>query len=390
MTRVAYLDCIGGVAGDMLLAALLDAGADQALVREGVRGLAEGLELQVGRSERHGITACTAGFATVRDAPHRTWSDVRALIDGGNLPERARERAQETFRRLAVAEGRIHGISPDEVQFHEVGALDAIGDVCGVCIALESLDVEEVACSPLPLARGLTQAAHGVLPLPAPATLELMRGVPVQGRDVDAELVTPTGAALVTSLATSFAGMPEMTVAEVGYGAGARDLEAFPNLLRVLVGVPSPSIANGAVSLIEANVDDLSPELVPDVIESCLAAGALDAWTTPAGMKKSRPGTVLAALTRPMDERSVAEAMLRQSTTLGVRITHVKRWELEREFHTVTVEGHEVRVKVGRLDGEIINLAPEHDDCAAVARRLGRPTKTVWSAAMAAAHQQLT
>ena len=389
MTRLAYLDCVGGVAGDMLLAALLDAGADAKVVGEGLRSVRGELELLLERCTRHGIDSCRAAFSPVSDQPHRTWREIRVLLDKATLPERARRRAQEAFRRLAVAEGKIHGTPPDEVHFHEVGALDAIGDVCGVCLALETLDVERVVCSPLPVARGLIRAAHGVLPLPAPATMELLKGVPIHGREVDAELVTPTGAALVTALADRFTGPPAMTVTEIGYGAGARDLDAFPNLVRVLIGSETGGHANGKVSLIEANVDDLLPELVPDVVESCLAAGALDAWTTSAGMKKSRPGTILAALARPSQERPVAEAMLRHSSTLGVRISHLDRWELEREFHTVTVDGYQVRVKVARLDGEIVNVSPEHDDCAAAARARSRPIKTVWSAALAAAHQEL-
>jgi uncharacterized protein (TIGR00299 family) protein len=386
VSRVLYIDCIGGVAGDMLLGALLDAGADIDVVRRGLDGLGvDGLALETEPAVRHGIAATRAIVSGADAQPHRHWASIRAQIEEAGLPPRARDVAQEAFRRLAHAEGRIHAIDPEKVHFHEVGAVDAIGEVCGVALALHDLDVERVVCSPLPVGRGFVDAAHGRLPLPAPATLALLEGAPLHGVDIALELVTPTGAALVAAVAQEYGPIPSMTLAGAGYGAGTRDLEAVPNVVRAIVGTEARRTAR--VSLIEVNLDDLLPELAPDAAAACFAAGALDVWTAPVQMKRGRPGFVISALARPEDERAVADAMLRETSTLGVRIAHYDRIELERESRTVQVGGEPVRVKVGRLDGKVVNLAPEHADCERAARILGEPVKTVWARALAAAHE---
>jgi hypothetical protein len=391
VNRLAYVDAIAGVAGDMLLGALLDAGADAEYVRRGLAALAlDGLALDTAATRRHGITAQRVSVLGAHEGDvHRSWADVRDLLDGAALPPRALERAHAVFAALARAEGRVHDVAPETVRFHEVGALDAIGDVCGIVLALEDLEIDELACSPLPAPRGLIGAAHGRLPLPAPATLELLRGAPLYGVDVSVELVTPTGAAVVAALAVEFGPLPAMHLQAVGYGAGTRDLEELPNVVRVLVG-ERDRVAGGDgvredVMLIETNLDDLSPELVPDAAERCFAAGALDVWVSPAQMKKGRPGIVFSALARPADERAVAEAILRETTTLGVRVSPARRWELAREWISVEVDGEAIRVKLGFLDGQAVNAAPEHDDCLAAARRTGRPVKELWGAALAAA-----
>ena len=392
MTRVVYVDAVGGLAGDMILGALLDAGADAAAVDAGLRALAlDGLALTAVTVTRRGIAAKHVMVASPQDdAVHRDWANIRTLVDAAPLPPRVRERAQAVFAALARAEGRVHGVAPEEVHFHEVGALDAIGDVCGIALALESLGIDELECSPLPLARGFVESAHGRLPLPAPATLELLRGAPLHGVEGDVELVTPTGAAVVAALASGFGPPPALRLEALGYGAGTRELADRPNVVRVLVGerVGAPASAGAAAVVIETNLDDLSPELVPDAAERCFAAGALDVWVTPVQMKKGRPGVVLSALARPAQERAVAHAILRETTALGVRVTTARRWELERRWVTVHVDGEPVRVKLGVLEGETVNAAPEHDDCVAVARRSGRPTKDVWAAALAALAQE--
>lgn len=388
--RLLYVDCVAGVAGDMLLGALIDAGADADGVRAGLGGLAvDGLRLELSRTQRHGIAAARLEvIAPVEDAPRR-WLQVRELIDTAGLPERARVRAQETFRRLAEAEGAVHDVAPEDVHFHELGALDALADVCGVALALEDLGVERLVCSPLPAPRGFVDAAHGRLPLPAPATLELLKGAPLHGVDVSAELVTPTGAALVASLAEGYGPLPPMQLEAVGYGAGSGELAERPNLVRVLVGEWLGDRADAVVSLIETNLDDMAPELVPDAADAAFAAGALDVWTTPVQMKKGRPGLVISALARPEAERPVADAILRTTTALGLRIAHLERVELERDFEVVRVHGEPVRVKVGRLGGELLNLAPEHDDCMRVALGSGHTVKSVWAAALAAAEREV-
>jgi pyridinium-3,5-bisthiocarboxylic acid mononucleotide nickel chelatase len=386
-SRLLYIDCIGGAAGDMLLAALLDAGASRDRVSGGLKALpVSEIEIALSHTERHQIRAARVDVLAPAEQDHRTWKDVRALIDGADFPERVRSRAHEAFRRLAEAEARVHGSTPYEIRFHEVGALDAIADICGVALALEDLAVDRVIASPIPAPRGLVEGSHGRMPLPPPATLELLKGTraPLYGIDVDVELVTPTGAALLATIADEFGLLPEMRLESIGYGAGSREIDAIPNLVRVLVGEQVAGQATAPVLLIETNLDDLSPELVPDAAEACFAAGALDVWATPVQMKKGRPGIVLSALARPADERRVAEALLRGTSTLGLRIAQLRRWELDRDERTVEVGGQRVRVKIGRLNGEVINVAPEHDDCAAVAAQTGQSVKSVWAAAFAA------
>jgi pyridinium-3,5-bisthiocarboxylic acid mononucleotide nickel chelatase len=385
-----YLDCVGGVAGDMMLASLIDAGASLDTVRSGLPIAA--LDLRVEHVERQGLRALALTVVTGHDHAHRNWRDVRALIDSGSMPERARARAHATFARLAEAEGRVHGVSPEEVTFHEVGALDAIADICGVALALEDLGIDDVICSPLPLGRGLTRGAHGLLPLPAPATVDLLRGAKVYGVDAVGETVTPTGAALVASLASSFGPPPPMTLAAVGSGAGTWDPDHVPNVVRSFVGEPAPSLVRQEGPLIlETNLDDLLPEFVPDVIEACLAAGAADVWTTPALMKHGRPGLTLSALVHAADERRVAEAILRHTTTLGLRVRRTEhRWALDRELRTVEVGEFPISVKVGLLDGEVVNIKPEHGDCVRVAGLLDRSVKSVWAAALSQAHQDIS
>ena len=388
MSRLCYVDCVAGVAGDMLLGALLDAGADPETVREGLDGLGiEGLGLRLWREERHAMSAQRLEVLAPAERGHRTWADIRWLLDGAALPARARERAQAVFARLAEAEARIHDVEPERVHFHEVGAADALGDVCGIALALEDLGVGRLACSPLPVPRGLVDAAHGRLPLPAPATLELLKGAPLHGVDLEAELVTPTGAAAVAALAEGFGPLPPLRLEAVGYGAGARDLEALPNVARVLVGEPLDGRRAAPVALIETNVDDMAPELVPDAAAGAVAAGALDVWTTPVQMKKGRPGVVISALARPEAERPVVEALFRGTSTLGVRVARLDRFELEREWRTVAVGDDAVRVKIGRLDGRVVSAAPEHEDCARVAERTGETVRAVWSAAFAQAQR---
>lgn len=390
MTKRLYLDCVGGAAGDMLLAALIGAGADIATISSLLPRC--GVTLRTERTERHGAGATRVMVDTDEDDhPHRRWSDIRQMIDSSEMPPRARQLAHAAFERLAQAEAKVHGVTPEDVVFHEVGALDAIADICGVAIALDDLGVDEITCSPLPLGYGTTVGAHGVLPLPAPATLEMLRQVPIRGVEINAETVTPTGAALITSMASSFGRCPEMLLLAAGSGAGTADFETVPNIVRALVGesIDRTVEASGPLVL-ETNLDDLNPEFVPDVVSSCLSAGAADVWTTPIVMKHGRPGVTLAAIVPPDAERSVAEAMFRHSTALGIRARRSEhRWTLDRQFHSVDVAGHSVAVKVGLLDGDIVNVKPEHRDCERVAEYTGRSVKSVWMSALSAAERLL-
>lgn len=386
MTGIAYLDCVGGIAGDMLLAALIDSGASRERLDDVVTMLElPRVDIEIMRVERHGIGALHIAVHAHDDVHDRPYTEIRELIRRAPLPQRVGERSLETFQRLAEVEGAIHGVAPEDVRFHEVGGIDALVDVCGAMMLLDDLGIEHVGCSPLPYSRGLVNAAHGTLPVPAPATLALLAGAPFVGVDTEAELVTPTGAAVAATVVDSWGMLPPLVLDRVGYGAGSRELADRPNLLRVVLGAKDHAGTQSRVSLLETNIDDLNPELVPDAVERCVAAGALDVWTMPAQMKKGRPGIVLSALTRPGDEAAVVHAILEETSTLGVRLSRLQRYELEREERIVEVDGGSVRVKVGWLDGRVMNMSPEHDDCAALARARGRSVKSVWAAALAAA-----
>ena len=388
MTSTLYLDCVGGVAGDMLLSALIDAGASLDAIRSRLPVSDVGLDVHA--VQRHGIASSALNVALPHEHAHRRWQDIRRIIDSSSMPERPKARSHKAFALLAEAEGRVHRIPPEEVTFHEVGALDAIVDICGVALALDELDVDEVVCSPLPLGHGTINSAHGVLPLPAPATLEILRGANTFGVDINGETVTPTGAALVSSLSNRFGAMPPMTLSAIGTGAGNADWPNVPNVVRALLGQPNRHMAElgQAALVLETNLDDMLPEWVPDVLAACLAAGAHDAWTTPATMKHGRPGFTLSALVSTATENAVARAILRHSTTLGVRVRRVEhRWALERSFGTVTVDGHAIAVKLGFLDGEVVNVKPEHRDCVRVAEATGRSVKSVWVQALGAAQE---
>jgi hypothetical protein len=373
----------------MLLAALLDAGADLERLRAvpGALGLDE-VEVAVERVERQGVGAQYVRVSAAEDHVHRGISEIRRIVEAADLSERVRSRALEAFARLAEVEARIHGVPVDDVHFHELGAVDTLVDVCGAFELLDDLRVERLACSPLPFARGLTRAAHGVLPVPAPATLSLLEGAPLVGVETEGELVTPTGAAIAAVAVDEWGELPPLTLRAIGYGAGTKDFPDRPNLLRVLLGSDRVSpTASGEVVLLETNLDDVVPELVPDAVDRCFAAGALDVWVTPAQMKKGRPGFVLSSLARPGAETEVARALLEETSAIGVRVARLSRYELDREEQVVEVAGGTVRVKVATLDGRTVNVSPEHDDCAALAQQTGRPVKSIWAEALARAQE---
>ena len=414
---ILYVDAVGGVAGDMFLAALIDAGAPLEAVNAGLATLGiPGLRAAATRTARHSIACCHVtitwddldahiGEHADRDhdgalhgdhdhrganrPEHQSYAHIRKMIEAASLKGAVKARAQDIFRRLAEAEAKLHGTSIDEVHFHEVGAQDTIGDIVGAAIALDLLGIDEVVCSPMPVGRGFVRAAHGRLPLPAPATIALLVGVPIVGVEIDRELVTPSGAAIVASIGSSFGAFPSMVASAVGYGAGTADFAERPNIVRAVVGTAiasGPTAAPGAdVVVIETNLDDCLPEFVPDAAAAAMRAGALDVWTTPAQMKKGRPGFVLHAIARPADQDRVAQALLTETSALGVRISWHRRVELERSWVTVDVGGETVRVKLGSQGATVVNVAPEHDDCASVAAALSLRVKDVYAKALTGA-----
>jgi uncharacterized protein (TIGR00299 family) protein len=391
VTTVAYLDCVGGVAGDMLLGALLDAGAQASALDAliGALGFDGRVTIQAERVQRAAIGATQVHVTEAEPETGRSASELLATVAAAALPPRVRERSIDALSRIAAVEASIHGVDPDEVHFHELGGLDTVIDVVGAFVLMDALGIDRVVCSPLPFARGVTGTAHGPIPTPGPATLELLRGAQLVGTDAAAELVTPTGAAIVAVAADGWGELPAVTLDAVGYGAGTRELPDRPNVLRVVIGhTADDPVATSMVVLLEANLDDLVPELVPDAVQRCSEAGALDVWVAPVQMKKGRPGIIVSALARPGDERAVAAALLEHTTTLGVRVTPMHRYELDRRIDEVEIDGLRIRIKVGVLDGRVVNVAPEHDDCAAVATATGRPVKEIWAEALGAATRE--
>ncbi len=379
---ILYLDCFSGVSGDMLLGALSDLGVagaiDEAVAALGIPGA----RIERSRVERSGIQATKADVRWQEPQPGRDHAEIQALLSTAHLPDSVRGLAARTFQRLADAESRVHGVPADRVHFHEVGSVDAIVDIVGTCAGVAALGARVVA-SPLPLGGGMVKAAHGPLPVPGPATLILLEGAPVRGTHHDKELVTPTGAALVTTLATAWGPLPPMRPRAQGWGAGTWELPDRPNLLRAVLGDSVTTETDGFV-LIETNVDDMTPEVAAHAADQARAAGALDVWVVPILMKKGRPAIEIRALC-PSERRSaVARAILRETTTLGIRIVAASRLEADRRIVEVETRWGRVPVKVGVFEGEEINAAPEMEACREIAQREGVPLKRVLSEAMSA------
>jgi uncharacterized protein (TIGR00299 family) protein len=389
---VGWVDASSGASGDMLLGALIGAGAPVEVLSAAVSLVApEPVVLRAEQVRRNGFAATRCHVEVADSTRHRTWREIAGLLQGAGLPEPVRARAHATFRRLAEAEASVHGTTPEEVHFHEVGALDAIADVVGVCAGLDHLGIDELVVSPVAVGSGSVRGAHGTMPVPPPAVAELLRGVPSYAGPPGApamELCTPTGAALLTANATGYGPQPAMSVAAIGVGAGGRDPEGHPNVLRLLVGtatVAAGAHGTDAPLLIETNVDDLDPRVWPAVLAALLGAGASDAWLSPILMKKGRPAHTLHALVAGDLAEAVRREVFRQTSTLGVREIPIGKHALDRDMRTVTVDGHTVHVKLALHDGEIVNAQPEYEDVAAVAAVTGRPLKDVLADAVAAA-----
>jgi pyridinium-3,5-bisthiocarboxylic acid mononucleotide nickel chelatase len=384
--RVLHFDSTGGASGDMILAALLDAGADPERLRAQLAPIVPGyFALEVSQVQAHGLhgTRVTVQVADA-DHPHRGLREVAAILHAAPLAPPIRAQALAVFTRLAEAEARVHGVTPDAVHFHEVGAMDAIVDVVGACLALASLDVAQVTVGPLPLGTGTTRSAHGVIPVPVPATLELLRGRPVIQTDEPFELVTPTGAALLSTWAQGDRPAPGLAPARTGHGFGHRTLRARPNLLRARILEPAPAAAApGDCLVLACEIDDASPEWLGALLDRLPAAGALDAYWTPAQMKKGRPGTLLTVLCTEERRDAVLDLIFRETTTFGVREHAVRRTILDRRHIEVDTPYGRVRVKIGSRGGVAITFAPEYEDCARQALAHGVAVREVHQAAMA-------
>ena len=390
--ELLYLDCVGGVAGDMLLAALVAAGGDENMVNDLPRRLGvEDVSLEWSSGRPGGFTArrLEVIFDHTAHPHHRGLGEIEEILDRAEIPDGPREQARRVFRQLAEAEGQVHGKPPAEVHFHEVGAVDALIDIVGVCVALGSLDVGEIVCSPLPMGRGTVDCAHGTLPLPAPAVVAMLPGVPVYDAGIEGETVTPTGAALVTTLADRFAPMPAMTVEAVGVGAGSREYPGLPNIVRAFRGKTSAGMTTPSPTgthIVECNVDDLDPRVIPVVIERLMETGALDAYCTPLVMKKGRPGHLLTAIVAEPNLEATVDVMLGETTSLGCRTYPVGKRHLERRMEEVQTPWGRVPVKAALVGGRVLRRVPEFEACAEIARKAGVPVRDVLAAA-AGAHE---
>jgi pyridinium-3,5-bisthiocarboxylic acid mononucleotide nickel chelatase len=402
--KVLYFDCFSGASGDMVLGALIDAGMPLAEIRRALGSLAVDPDAVWTESVvRGGIRAtkfCVRGedghshagtaASVQRHEPHRTLAEIAALIDGSALSACGKARATALFQRMGEVEAGIHGVPLERVHLHEVGALDSIIDIVGAVHALEYVGAERVVASPLNVGSGSVRTAHGTLPVPAPATLQLLAGAPVYAGRQKAEMVTPTGALLVSGYATTFGPLPPMTVRSVGYGAGSRDFPDTPNVLRVVVGddETGATATPTRVAVIEAEIDDMTPQLFGAVMDALLAAGALDVFYTSVQMKKNRPGTLLTVIAPPDARSALTGLIFRETTTIGVRYRESEREILGREIVVVSTAAGSIRVKVARQRGEIVNVSPEFDDCVQAAKASGRPVKDVQALAVRAFHDR--
>jgi len=403
--RIAYWDCFSGIAGDMNLGAMVGCGLAVEDLRRDLAGLAlEGFRIEHCRVQRGALAADKIDViiegtghqehghhehgGDTHHHPHRGLAEIREILAASSLPEGVAERADAVFEALCAAEAEVHGVSIDEVHLHEVGAIDAVVDIVGACCGMRRLGIQAFRCSPLNVGSGQVKTAHGVLPVPAPATAHLLRGAPVYSKGPAAELVTPTGAALVAVLGGRFGPWPAMKVAAIGYGAGDHEFDELANVLRLVVGdtidEDDAGVSTAGVQVIETNLDDANPQIIGALIPRLLDAGALDAFTTPVFMKKNRPGSQLTVIAPSDAVDALADLILRETTTLGLRMYPVQRRELGRHHVEVETPWGAVRVKVGMLGGEVVNWAPEFDDCERLAAQHGVAVKRIIQAASAA------
>jgi uncharacterized protein (TIGR00299 family) protein len=386
--RTLYFDCYAGASGNMILGGLAALGVDRdALVKQLETVAPVEIEIEFSDVNRSGIAAIHANVVVPEEKTHRHLKDVEAIIDASGVSDSVKQRSKAIFRRLADAEAKVHGIDVGRVHFHEVGAMDAIVDIVGACVGFEMLGVEHFACSKIHVGSGFVEMAHGKFPIPPPAVAELLTGIPFYSSEIEGELATPTGVAIISTLCKSYGPMPEMTVDRVGYGAGTRQYENFPNTLRLMVG--RSALANATTPgserlvLLETNIDDLSPQILGYVMDRAFDLKALDCWFTPIQMKKNRPAVMLSILCQREMRQALTELIYTETTTLGVRVREIERECLEREIVSVETRFGAIDVKIGKFNGRIINAMPEYDQVKRIALEKGIAFRIVRDAALA-------
>ena len=385
--KIAYLDCASGISGDMTLGALVDAGVELDALNAGIQTLGlSGVRLVAATVKKKGFRATQITVEHEPEHKHRHLHHITAMIDGSSLTARQKELAHGIFRRLAEAEAKVHNSTIEKVHFHEVGAVDSICDIVGAAMGWDLLGVERIVCSPIPTGRGFVEIAHGRCAIPAPATAELLKGVPLAESNVECELTTPTGAAIVAAMVDAFGPVPSMTIEKIGYGSGQKDLEQQANLLRLLVGHSDDLRSDEQLWVLETNLDDTSGELVGHAISRLWEAGALDVYTTAIQMKKNRPGVTMSVLCDGNYVAAIEEILFRETTTLGIRRWKVERRKLKREKHAVETPWGKVDGMLAWLDANTARFSPEYESCRTVAEKHGVPLKSVYDAAQQAYH----
>ncbi|MCD4803832.1 MAG: nickel pincer cofactor biosynthesis protein LarC [Anaerolineales bacterium] len=378
--KVLYFDLIGGASGDMILGAMVDAGLSIDILKKLLAGLnLNEFDILAKIVDKNGFCATKVDVLVTEQPPERHLKEIKDIIQKSSLPRTVQNRALQIFERIAGAEAAIHNKSVDQVHLHELGGTDTIIDITGALLALEHLEISKIYASPVPMGKGFVKGAHGQIPLPAPATAALLKGIPVYGRDIDAELVTPTGAALLADLVDDFGPAPPMILETIGYGAGGRDLP-IPNLLRVLIGeiTPAESATLNRLAVLETNLDDLNPEIYPYVIESLFSAGALDVTLSPVQMKKNRPGTQIQVLCEPVEVDAMRSILFQETTTLGIKQIMVDRYALPRTIQEVETPYGKIRVKIAKISPDIKKISPEFEDCRKAAQKHGIPITQIY------------
>ena len=381
--RAAYFDCYSGISGDMILGALVDLGVDPGKIRKALKTLdLKGYKLKTSRVQRGLIAGTKVQVSLTKSSHHpaRKYSDIKKLIADSDLSSTAKKNSLEIFKRIAQVEAAIHDTTMEKIHFHEIGAVDSIVDIVGGVVAIESLKLDKIYASPLNVGEGFVQCAHGCLPVPAPATLKLLQGIPVFSNGIKKELTTPTGAAMIGFYADKFGSLPAMKIVGDGYGAGDHIIAEMPNMLRVVLGEISAE-SDEELVLIETNIDDMNPEFYEGTMESLFKAGALDVYLTPIIMKKSRPANKISVLSSETDRQAMTEILLHETSSFGVRYFRIGRTVLEREMKTVNISWGSVRIKIGKFNGKVIQISPEYEDCKKIAYKEKVPVKQVYEEA---------
>ncbi|MBI3584300.1 MAG: nickel pincer cofactor biosynthesis protein LarC [Nitrospinae bacterium] len=389
--KILYFDCFSGISGDMVLGAMADAGVDIKSIKKELKKLAmEGYDLKVSKVKRKGIKGTRVDVVVDKKKHfhHTSYKDIKRMIERSRLSKKIKEDSLKIFKNIAVAEAKIHRTSVDNVHFHEVGAVDSIVDVVGAAICINLLSPDIILSSPINTGRGMVKTEHGILPVPAPATAEMLRGFPSYSSNVEFELATPTGVGIITTMSKSSNTMPNMKTNAIGYGAGSKDFSESPNLLRIMIGEGYSPSEQDSITVIESNIDDMNPQFYDHIINILFKGGALDVFLTPIIMKKNRPAVKITVLSKNDSVNRLADILLSETTSFGLRMYNTERVKLEKEIKTIKTEYGNVRVKIGKRKGAVISITPEYEDCKKIAEEKGMPIKYIYEKVKASAKQK--